>query len=481
MANKEISALDADAGVTGVEVFPVDDAGSGKKISVQQVSDFVFTEISGETTAVGPVDSGDSFMILENDTDLKPATYELVYAALKSSLYGETALGAAVTADDAFLLRDGGVAGTDKTVTAANIASYMLTTLEAAILDITDLAANATPADSDLVMVASGATPKKTTWLQLKTLVMAGFQAYLIALSASAGGADSDVIYVSKLGTEYKMTLSQLKTYINASITGSGSAGKLAVWTGATSLDDSISIVNETTGFTSGTDLAVPTTACVRNEMDNIVTDQAALAAIADADTILVDDADSGVPTKSTFTKVWTWLWAKISGATNKAVIADADSIGIVDSAASNVVKNSTFTNIWAWLTSKLTSSSVTIGNIQTGGYLGLGGVNPAEITGNVNNWDPDGGGGDEHSVIFADVDALGPHNVTGMLASSVEEMRIIVNIGGSALTISNEDGSSDAANRFLTTTGASLTLGQNGICLAMYDQTNSRWHIALL
>lgn len=349
MADKEITAFAADATVTGVEVLVADDAGTGKKITVQKVSDFAVTEIEGETTAVGPVDSGDSFMILENDTDLKPATYELVYAALKSSLYDETALGAAVTADDVFIMRDGGIAGTDKTVTAAYIASYMLTTLEASILDITDLGANATPADADLVMVASGTTPKKTTWAQLKAQVLAGFKEYLISLAAADVGGDTDTFYVTQAGVEKEMTLLQLKTYIAATLDGSGTADSFARWADSDTLKGDIAMVDSATGFAVGasSDLAVPTTAAVRGEMDTIVYDQTDIgAALADADLIIVDDGAAGTTQrKSTFTRVWTWITTKIQALTAKTTPTNADILTIQDAADSNTLKELTLGN----------------------------------------------------------------------------------------------------------------------------------------
>jgi len=494
MANKEIDAFAADAAVTGVEVLVVSDAGTGKKVTVDQLVAFAIDEI--EAIAASPtLDSGDSVMILENDAVLKPVTYEVLENSVAETMYAEAASGSVIDTD-VMLKKDGGV--TKGTFTAVQLATYMLAALEPSILDITDLAANATPADADLVMICDGSTPKKTTWLQLKTQVMAGLQAYVLALGAAGAGGDTDIIYVSQAGVQKKMTLLQLATYIGISVTTTGGiAGNLAAWVDADTLDASISLVPVATGFSgAGSDTAVPTTAAVRGEMKTIVSDQSALTAIADADTILVDDGDAGVPTKSTFTKVWTWLWAKVSGATNKAVIIDADSIGIVDSAASDVVKNSTFTNVWTWIASKLpsyagnltsvatisTSAGITGGtsinaasSLGTQGKFTLGLVTPTQITANTNNWNPG-------AYSFIRLDSDGAYDITGMVADTGEgraDIRIIVNIVAGSQTFKHLDGSSDASRQFVSTTGSDIVLAQNELLFCIYDDTDSKWRIS--
>ena len=76
---------------------------------------------------------------------------------------------------------------------------------------------------------------------------------------------------------------------------------------------------------------------------------------------------------------------------------------------------------------------------------------------------------------------ASGAISITGMVAGSDGETRFIWNIGSNTITLTNQDASSAAANRWTTTTGGSLSLAQNKCVLAMYDNTNTTWRVTLL
>ena len=70
---------------------------------------------------------------------------------------------------------------------------------------------------------------------------------------------------------------------------------------------------------------------------------------------------------------------------------------------------------------------------------------------------------------------------VTGMAAGATAEERIIINSGSFDIVFSHQSASSTAANRFLSTTGASITLGADAILFAIYDATTARWRISKL
>lgn len=109
------------------------------------------------------------------------------------------------------------------------------------------------------------------------------------------------------------------------------------------------------------------------------------------------------------------------------------------------------------------------------GGFYRQDVINPANITGNVNNWDPDAGStANIASNIRATANA-GPFNVTGLVAAAQNGQECTVfNIGTNAFVLTNEDGASTAANRFAF--GANITVNAGGSVSLRYDGTSSRW-----
>jgi hypothetical protein len=62
-------------------------------------------------------------------------------------------------------------------------------------------------------------------------------------------------------------------------------------------------------------------------------------ADLADADLLIVDDGAGGTNRKSAISRLWTYIWSKISGATTKSTPVDADTVVVADSEASDVAK----------------------------------------------------------------------------------------------------------------------------------------------
>lgn len=93
----------------------------------------------------------------------------------------------------------------------------------------------------------------------------------------------------------------------------------------------------------------------------------------------------------------------------------------------------------------------------------------PASISGNTNDYSPGAG-------LFQRWASTGSFNVTGMVAGIDGERRTIINVGSNNITLTNQDTNSAAANRWLTSTGANITLGANGATTVIYDTTTARW-----
>lgn len=108
------------------------------------------------------------------------------------------------------------------------------------------------------------------------------------------------------------------------------------------------------------------------------------------------------------------------------------------------------------------------------------GAISPAALAaGNTNNYNP---------TDLANTFALRLSGnvvtsvLTGLTAPSAGALNgdgrthLLVNIGANPIDITNEDAASTAANRFLTVTGATVTLAQNATMLLWYDTTSDRW-----
>jgi hypothetical protein len=99
----------------------------------------------------------------------------------------------------------------------------------------------------------------------------------------------------------------------------------------------------------------------------------------------------------------------------------------------------------------------------------------PAQITGNVNDYDPGGNQG------FVRLSSDAAWNITGLLAAPDGTHRTLVNVGGFNLTLKNADGASTAANQFLNAAGGDVVLGPNHMAVAVYDGTTQRWRVGKL
>lgn len=116
-----------------------------------------------------------------------------------------------------------------------------------------------------------------------------------------------------------------------------------------------------------------------------------------------------------------------------------------------------------------------TIVGIGSGSGLGTGVLTPDPITGNADNYNPTGW---DESVttlrISADADG---YNITGLEGGAEGRIVILHNVGTWTITLTSEDGDSDADNQFLFSSNVSLAA--NTSILLRYDGTSQRWRDA--
>ncbi|MBO0715988.1 MAG: hypothetical protein J2P55_01460 [Rhizobiales bacterium] len=110
-------------------------------------------------------------------------------------------------------------------------------------------------------------------------------------------------------------------------------------------------------------------------------------------------------------------------------------------------------------------------GTVTIGGSFVLSGIaTPAAISANQNNYNPTGLG----SNVLLRLSATAPVNITGLVAQTSGSLVALTNTGASAITLTNLDAGSSAANQFNIGANVSLTTGQTA--LLIYDGTTSQW-----
>lgn len=83
-----------------------------------------------------------------------------------------------------------------------------------------------------------------------------------------------------------------------------------------------------------------------------------------------------------------------------------------------------------------------------------------------------------QRHVYLVDADASGPWTIRGILNVQVGDSFYIVNDGANSFLLGHQDGTAAAADRIISPTGASLTLGTNEMAKLWYDTSVSRWRI---
>lgn len=265
MADIYIKDMTADSSITGVEILPVSDAGSAKRVTITQVKDFTIAQIEAITADNSTAATGADGVYVLRAGVLKPVDIDLVAQYAIDLVWGK-ADATPVVADKLVFKTAGGV---EKTATFTNLAELIRATIEAAVLDITSLGAASALTGTDLVLVGQSGVGKKTTLAAVYTAVYAALNAYVTALTAMTTAASGDVFYTIQGGVEKKVTLAQIATYIGVSVTGpavsvvnhipqfSDTAGGV--------LKDGLAVV--TSVGVGGVDTSVPTEKAVRDAL----------------------------------------------------------------------------------------------------------------------------------------------------------------------------------------------------------------------
>jgi hypothetical protein len=101
--------------------------------------------------------------------------------------------------------------------------------------------------------------------------------------------------------------------------------------------------------------------------------------------------------------------------------------------------------------------------------------LTPAALAGNTNDWNP-GTLGQNTLILYNG----GANLLTGLVGGSAGKIVTLMATQGNAqASIQNDDASSTAANRFLTSSGSPTSINVQGAHTFVYVGSESRWHIA--
>jgi hypothetical protein len=99
----------------------------------------------------------------------------------------------------------------------------------------------------------------------------------------------------------------------------------------------------------------------------------------------------------------------------------------------------------------------------------------PTQLSANQNDYAFAGG---NSAYVFQRLSASAAVNVTGITAGSDGQRYVLANVGTNNITITNQDTNSQAANRVITGSGASVILAPDQLMDLVYDGTTSRWRV---
>lgn len=97
--------------------------------------------------------------------------------------------------------------------------------------------------------------------------------------------------------------------------------------------------------------------------------------------------------------------------------------------------------------------------------------LSPAQITADQNDYDPGRNG-------FWRLSSDASRTITGIAGGENGSQLDIVNIGSQDIVLAHQNASSTAANRIISPTGSSITLGASKTAVLRYDATTQRWRI---
>lgn len=265
----KITEMPADTDIVGGELIPLVDGTTNKTATATVLKQFVIDQIEA-LTAGTTAPLTDSAFILQGGV-MKPVPISVMAQAIVDSVWGKTANAAPAVADKMTIKTAAGVEGT---VTLTVLSELVRATIEAAILDVSNLSSAGALSSSDVLLVTQGTTGKKVALSAVYTAVYAALNAYVTALAAVTAPADTDAFYVIQGGVEKKVLLSVLKGVLGTTVAPTTTTeNKVPQWdSGAKTLKDGLTVQTAVRATGSAVDTALVTEKAVRDALGGGVT-----------------------------------------------------------------------------------------------------------------------------------------------------------------------------------------------------------------
>lgn len=100
--------------------------------------------------------------------------------------------------------------------------------------------------------------------------------------------------------------------------------------------------------------------------------------------------------------------------------------------------------------------------------------ISPTSIGANQNDYAPTG----FSTASVVRLTASGAYSITGLAGGSNGRAIVVVNVGSNTITLSHENASSTAANRFACPSSANFSLLAGSCVIVVYDTTSARWRV---
>lgn len=258
----KITDMTPDTNVGGGELIPVSDAGSPKSVTTAAIKDFTIDQIEALAAGVS-VSGSDGVYVLQSGV-LKPVNIDLVAQRAIDTVWGKAAI-TVPGGTDVLPAKAGGT--TEKTITLTVLAEFVRSTIEAAILDVSDLSAAGALSGTDVFLVTQGTTGKKVTLTAVYNAIYAGLQSYIEGLTEATALDSSDVFLTISGGVPKMVLLSTIMSNMGDCIApASTTENKIPQWaSGQKTLKDGLTLQTAVRASGTAADSSVPTEKAVRD------------------------------------------------------------------------------------------------------------------------------------------------------------------------------------------------------------------------
>ena len=210
----KISELGAVSALDGTEIMVGVQSSVTKRLTTAEMAAYAIDELLD--AAAGTPTTGDN-LVAEVSGAEKLHDLDDVAAYVVASAWSVASTAGSTTSGDLYLFDR---AGTVYDIDIDNIQTYILTGIQATVLDDISGLSSATLSSGDEFLVNEGpGIMKKNTLAQLETALWADYATYVNGLDSLTGMADADELYILDAGaTAKKITGANLVTYIAAEV-----------------------------------------------------------------------------------------------------------------------------------------------------------------------------------------------------------------------------------------------------------------------